>query len=150
MAIAVQRRMVLDASAFRDCRPLMATLLSTPFIGSLLFGGQFQSSVDEAMHSREKLTQVRWLASSGSRAAQGTSGSRAPTQSQKHRAIPPPPPPPTTQLVPSGDGGSAAKRHQSKYRGNNRRSGGAPAQSQAQQGARGQRVSNDRPPDGCH
>ena len=76
VAIAAQRRMILDASAFRDCRPLRATLLSTPFVGSSLFGGQFQSSV-------EKLTQVKQLASSGSRVAQGISGPRATQQSQK-------------------------------------------------------------------
>ncbi len=87
-------------------------------VGSLLFGGQFQFSVEEATHSQKKFTQVRRLASAGLRAAQGTSGSRAPPQSQKHRA---------------------------KNRGNNRRSGGAPAQSQAQQGARGQGASNKRP-----
>ncbi len=94
VAIAAQRRMILDASAFRDCRPLRATLLSTPFVGSSLFGGQFQSSVKEATHSQENLTQVRRLASSGSRATQGTSGPRATQQSQKRRAAPPPPPPP--------------------------------------------------------
>ncbi len=59
VAIAAQRRMILDASAFRDCRPPRATLLSTPFVGSLLFGGQFQSSVEEATRSQEKFTQVR-------------------------------------------------------------------------------------------
>ena len=78
MDIAAQRPMILDASAFRDCQPLRATLLSTPFVGSSLFCGQFQSSVEEAMRSQEKLSQVRHLASAGSRAAQGTSGSRAP------------------------------------------------------------------------
>ncbi len=122
VAIAAQRRMILDASSFRDCRPLRATLLSTPFVGSSLFGGQFQSSVEEATRSQEKLTQVRRLASSGSRAAQGTSDPRATQQSQKRRAAPPPPPPPTAQLVPSGDGGLAAKRRRSKNRGANRRS----------------------------
>ena len=108
MAIAAQRRMILDASALCDCRPLRATLLSTPFVASSLFGGQFQSSVEDATHSREKLSQVRQLASAGLRSAQGTSGSRATQQSHKRRAAPPPPPPPTTQSVPSGDGGSAA------------------------------------------
>ncbi len=44
MAIVAQRCMVLDASAFHDCRPLRATLLSTPFVGTMFFGGQFQSS----------------------------------------------------------------------------------------------------------
>ncbi len=117
VAIAAQRRMILDASAFRDCRPLRATLLSTPFVGSSLFGGQFQSSVEEATHSQEKLTQVRRIASSGSRATQGTSGPRATQQSHKLRAAPPPPPPPTAQSVPTGDGGSAAKRRLSKNRG---------------------------------
>ncbi len=146
MAIAVQCRMILDASTFRDCRPLRATLLSTPFVGSSLFGGQFQSSVGEAMSSKETLTQVRRLASSGSLAAQGTCGPIVTQQSQKRRAAPRPPPPPTAQSVPSGDGGSAPKRHLSKNRGANRRSGGAPAQSQAQQGARRQGVSNKRPP----
>ncbi len=145
VAIAAQRRMILDASAFRDCRPLRAILLSTPFVGSSLFGGQFQSSVEKAMRSQEKLTQVRQLASAGSRAAQGTSGSRVPPQSQKRRAVPPPPPPSTTQLVPSGDGGSAAKRRRSQNRGNNRRSGGAPTQSQAQHGARGSPARGLRP-----
>ena len=130
-------RMILDASMFRDCRPLRATLLSTPFVGSSLFGGQFQSSVEEATRSKEKFTQVRRLASAGSRAPQGTSGSRAPPQSQKHRAVPPPPSTPTAQSVPSADGGSAAKRRLSKNRGNNRRSGEAPAKSQTQQGAGG-------------
>ncbi len=113
VAIAAQGHMILDASLFRDCTPLRATLLSTPFVGSSLFGGQFQSSLEEATSSQEKLTQVRLLASSGSRAAQGTSGSRVPPQSQKRRAAPPPPPP-AAQLVPSGDGGSAAKRRWSK------------------------------------
>ncbi len=84
-----QRRMILDASAFRDCQPLRATLLSTPFVGSSLFGGQFQSSVEEATRSQKKLSQVRQLASVGSIGAQGTSGSRAPQQSQKRRAVPP-------------------------------------------------------------
>ncbi len=138
MAIAAQRCMILDASAFRDCRPLRATLLSTPSVGSSLFGGQFQTSVKEATRSQEKLSQVRQLASAASRAARGTSGSRAHQQSQKHRAVAPPPRIPTTQSVPSGDGGSAAKRRRSKNRGNNRRSGGVPAQSGAQQGARWQ------------
>ncbi len=116
VAIAAQRRMngmILDASAFRDSRPLRATLLSTPFVGSSLFGGQFQSSVEEATCSQEKLTQVKRSASSGSRAAQGTSGPRATHQSQKRRAAPPPPPPPTVQSVPSGDGGSAPKQRRS-------------------------------------
>ncbi len=145
VAIAAQCRMILDASAFQDCQPLRATLLSTPFVGSSLFGGQFQSLFEEATRSQEKLTQVRQLR------AKGTSGSRATQQSHKHRAAPPPPlPPPTAQSVQSGDGGSAAKRRQSKNRGANRRSGGAPAPSQAQQGARGQGVSNKRPPDGCN
>ncbi len=48
VAIAAQRCMILNASTFRDCKPLRATLLSTPFVGSSLFGGQFQSSVKEA------------------------------------------------------------------------------------------------------
>ena len=61
------------------------------------------------MCSQEKLSQVRWLASADSRAVQGTSGSRAPQQSQKRRSVPPPPPPPTAQSVLSRDGGSAAK-----------------------------------------
>ncbi len=108
MAIAAQRRMILDASVFRDCRLLRATLLSTPFVGSSLFGGQFQSSVEEATLNQEKLSQVRRLASSGSKAVQGTSGPKAPQQSQK--AAPPPPPPPTAQSVPSGGGGSAAQK----------------------------------------
>ncbi len=95
MAIAAERRMILDASVFRDCRPLRATLLSTPFVGSSLFGGQFQSSVEEVTHSQEKLSQVRRFASAGSRAVQGTSGPRALQQSQKRRAALPPPPPPT-------------------------------------------------------
>ncbi len=123
VAVVAQRRMILNASTFRDCQPLWATLLSTPFVGSSLFGGQFQSSVEEATRSQEKLTQVRQLASSGSQAAQGTSGPRATQQSQKRRAAPPPPPPPTAQSVPSGDGGSAPKRCRSKNRGANRRSG---------------------------
>ncbi len=106
--------MILDSSAFRDYRPLRATLLSTLFVGSSLFGGQFQSSVEEATRSQEKLTQVRRLASSGSWAAQGTSGPGVTQQSQKRRAAPPPPPPPTAQAVPSGDGGSAPKRRRSK------------------------------------
>ena len=109
VTIAAQRCMILAASAFRDCRPLRATLMSTPFVGSSLFGGQFQSSFEEATCSQEKLTQVRRLAPAGSRAAQGTSGPRASLQSQKHRAVPPPHPPPTAQSVPSGDGGSVAK-----------------------------------------
>ncbi len=91
MAIAAQHHMILDASAFRDCRTLRATLLSTPFVGSSLFGGQFQSSLEEATSGQEKLSQVRRLASADSRAAQATSGFRAPQQSQKHRAVPPPP-----------------------------------------------------------
>ncbi len=37
VAIAAQCRMILDASTFRDCQPLKATLLSTPFVGSSLF-----------------------------------------------------------------------------------------------------------------
>ncbi len=148
VAIAAQHRMILDTSAYQDCMPLRATLLSTPFVGSSLFGGQFQSSVEGAMHSQEKLSQVRRLASAGSRAAQGTSGSRALQQSQKCRAVPPPPPHPTAQSVPSRDGSLAAKRRQSKNRVNNRRSGRAPAQSQAQQGARGQGFSNKKAPAG--
>ena len=90
VAIASQRHMILDASAFQDCRPLRATLLFTPFVGSSLFGGQYQSSVEEATRSQEKLSQVRRLASVCSRAAQGTSGSRVPQQSQKRRTVPPP------------------------------------------------------------
>ncbi len=141
--------MILDASMFQDCRPLRTTLLSTPFVGSLLFDGQFQSSVEEATRSQGNLSQGRQLASAGSRAAQGTSGSIVPQQSQKRKAVPPPsPPPPTAQSVPSGDGGLAVKRCRSKNRSANRRSGGAPAQSQAQQAARGQGVSNKRPPAG--
>ncbi len=97
------------------------------------------------MRSQEKLTQVRRLASSGSRATQGTSGARATQQSLKRRAASPPPPPPTTQSVPSGDGGSAAKRRRSKT-GELIGQAGPPAQSQAQQGARGQGLSNKRPP----
>ena len=91
---------------------------------------------------------MRRLASTGSRAAQGTSGSRAPQLSQKRRAIPPPPSPPTAQLVCSRDRGSAAKRCRSKNRGNTRRSGGTLAQSEAKQGARGKGVSNKWPPAG--
>ncbi len=124
MDIAAQHHMILDASAFRDCRPLRVTLLATPFVGSSLFSGQFQSSVEEATHSQEKLRQVRRLASAGSKAAQGSSSSRAPPQSKKRRAISPPPPPPTAQSVPSGDRGLAAKSRRSKNGGNNRRSGG--------------------------
>ncbi len=112
--------------------------------GSSLFGGQFQSSVKEATCSQEKLSQVRRLASLGSRVAQGTSGSRAAQQSQKRRAIPPPHPPPTAQSVSSGDGGSAAKRCRSKN-GQQQKVWWGPAQSQAQQCARGQGVSNKRP-----
>ena len=121
-------------------------LQSTTFVGSSPFGGQFQSSVEEATRSQEKLSQASRLASAGSRAAQGTSGSRVPQQSQKRRAVPPPPPPPTAQSVPSRDGGSAAKRHRPKT-GNNRRSGGAPAQSQAQPRAEGlQQKASSRSP----
>ena len=47
VAIAAQRCMILDAPTFRDCRPFRVTLQSTPFVGSSLFGGQFQSSVEE-------------------------------------------------------------------------------------------------------
>ncbi len=93
---------------------------------------------------------MRQLASAGSKYAQGTLGSSATEQSQKCRAASPPPPPPTAQSVPSGDGGSAAKRRRSKNRGSSRKSDGAPAQSQAQQFARGQGVSNKRPPSGRH
>ncbi len=82
-------------------------------MGSSLFGGQFQSSVTEATRSQKNLNQAR-LASAGSRAAQGTSGSKAPQQSTKGGAAPPPPPPPTAQTVPSGDGSSAAKRRRLK------------------------------------
>ncbi len=90
VVIAALHCMILDALPFRDCWPLRATLLSTPFVDSSLFGGQFQSSVEEATRSQEKLSQVRRLASASSRSAQGTSGSRATQQSQKHRAAPPP------------------------------------------------------------
>ncbi len=41
VAIVVQHCMILNASVFRDCQPLRASLLATPFVGSLLFGGQF-------------------------------------------------------------------------------------------------------------
>ena len=70
VAIAAHPCMILHASPFRDCWPLSATLLSIPFVGSSHSDGQFQSSVKEATHSQEKLSEVRWLASAGSRAAQ--------------------------------------------------------------------------------
>ncbi len=45
VTVVAQHRMVFDASMFWDCGPRWATLLSTPFVGTSLFGGQFQSSV---------------------------------------------------------------------------------------------------------
>ncbi len=74
--------MVLDATVFRDCRPLRAMLLPTAFISTSLFGGQFQSSVEEAT-CQEQLSQVRHLVSVGSRAVQGSSAPQASQQSQK-------------------------------------------------------------------
>ncbi len=68
MAVAVQHCMVLDASMFQDCQPLQATLLSTPFVGILFFGGQFQSSIKEARGNQEQVSQVRCFASAGSKA----------------------------------------------------------------------------------
>ncbi len=41
-AIAAECRMILDASAFQDCRPLRATLLSTPLVGSSIFDGGYR------------------------------------------------------------------------------------------------------------
>ncbi len=86
VAVVAQRHMVLDVFAFHDCRPLRATLLSTPFVGTSLFGGQFQSSVEDATHIQGQLSQVRHLASVGSWAAQGTLGPRPSQQSQTCRA----------------------------------------------------------------
>ncbi len=56
VGIVAQRRMILDASAFQDCQPLKASILSTPFVGSSLFGGQFRSLVEEVTRSQEKLS----------------------------------------------------------------------------------------------
>ncbi len=148
VAIAAQCHMILDASTFRDCGPLRATLLFIPFVGSSLFGGQFQPSVEEATHSQEKLSQVRQLAMYGSWPAQGTSGSRA---THNHRSIwllpLLLPLQPLSRFLrgmevwlPNGAGGLAAKRRRCKNRGGNRRSGSGSA------GCRGQGVSNKRPP----
>ena len=54
VATAAQCHMILDASTFHDCKPLRATLLSTPFVSTLPFGGQFQSSVEEATCSQPR------------------------------------------------------------------------------------------------
>ncbi len=73
VAAAAQCYMVLDMSRFWKCCPLWATLLSTPFIGSSLFTGKFQSSDQEDMHSPEQLSLVRCVVSAGSKAVQGCS-----------------------------------------------------------------------------
>ncbi len=130
VAIAAQCHMILDASAFWVCRSLRATLLSTPFVGYSLFGGQLQSSVEEATRSQEKLSQAQGLLKElpvlerlSSPRNVGLFPLFLPLQS--------------AQSVRAGGGDLGAKRHRSKNRGNNRRS----ALSQAQQG-----VSNKRPP----
>ncbi len=74
--------MDVDAFTYRDCQPLWAMLLSTP-VGASLFGEQFQSSVEEAMHRQEQLSQVRCLISVGSKAAEGSPPPRVSQQSQK-------------------------------------------------------------------
>ncbi len=53
VAIAAQRRMVLDASPFRDSQTLRSTLLATPYVGNSLFGGLFPKAVEEAARSLE-------------------------------------------------------------------------------------------------
>ena len=147
VAIAAQHRMVLDASPFRDSRTLRSMLLATPYVGNSLFGGQFPKAVEEATRSLEQSSQVKRLASSGSRGGRQPSGQRsAPQQSQKRRAPPPPPPPaPTVPVVGQVEGvPSSSKRR----RGKNRRSqgsGGNSAQQPAQQSARGRGVSNQSP-----
>ncbi len=146
VAIAAQRRLVVDASAFRDCRDLRSSLLATPFVGSSLFGGQFMSSVEAATRSQEQLSQARRLASAGSRAAQGSQAPKLAQQSQKRRAPPPPPSAPAASAAPQAEGGSGAKQRRGKNRGRSNRSTGNQAQPQAQSGARGRGVSNQRPP----
>ncbi len=88
VTVVAQCHIVLDSSAFPNCWPLRAMLQSTPFVGTSLFGKQFQSSVEEAMRSQEQLSQVRQLASAGSKAPQGSLAPRASQQSQN----PPPSP----------------------------------------------------------
>ncbi len=137
--------LVLDAPAFRDCQPLNAMLLTTPFVGTSLFGEQFQSSVKEATCSKEQLSQVRRLVSADTRLLRAL---QVPELASSHRSVGLPPPPPHTHTVKvafSRVGGSVPKRCWCKNRGS-KRSGGAPAQ----QGARGQGVSNKRPPTGRH
>ncbi len=100
VTIAAQRRLVVNASAFRDCMDLRSSLLATPFVCSPLFGGQFISSVEAATRSQEQLSQARRLVSAVSRAAQGPQVPKPAKQSLKRRAPPTPPPPPAASLAP--------------------------------------------------
>ena len=81
--------MVVNASnalAFRACRNLQSLLPATPFTGSSFFGGQFMSSLEAATCRQEQLSQVRCLASTGSRGAQGAQAPKAAPQSHKRWA----------------------------------------------------------------
>ncbi len=90
VVVAAQRCMVLDVSVCCDCQPLSAMLSSTPSSVPRSLEDSFQSSVKEGTHNQEQLSQVRSLASPGSKTAQGSLDPRASNQSQKRRAAPPP------------------------------------------------------------
>ena len=129
VAVAAQCRLIVDVSAFRDCRDLWSSLLATPFVGSFLFAEQFMS-VEAATHSQE----ARRLASASSRAAQGPEVPKPAQKSQKRRA----PLPPAASVAPQAEGGSGAKWRCGKNRGRSNRSAGNQAQTQS--GARGWEV----------
>ena len=89
----------------------MGTLLSNTFVGTLLLGGQFQSSIREVTRSQQQLNLVRCLASASSRAVHGSLAPRASQQSQKGRAALSPPPPSALQVATSGERGSPVSKH---------------------------------------
>ncbi len=74
-----------------DCRDHRSSLLATLFIGFILFGGQFPSSVEVVMHScviRSSWAKSRHLVWTGSRSASGPS---APEGGQQYLKRCPPP-----------------------------------------------------------
>ncbi len=108
--------------------------LSTLFVGTSLFGRQFESFIEEATHNwgiLPRLVQELFRALQGLESANNHRSER-----QLPRLLP---------LQPIRQVLQALEIHQLNIAGlktANKRSGGAPAQSQAQQGARKQRVSN--------
>ncbi len=126
VAIGVQCRLVVNTSTFRDCSDLQSSLLATPFVGSSLFGGQFMFSEEAAMHSQEQLSQVRCLASAGSRSATKvcSGGSAPPKQCSSPRKDELPPPYPAASAALWVEGGSNTKRCHCKNSGRSSRSAG--------------------------